>query len=172
MILAWLALGALGAEPVEERQVLAAVRAFAYDRGLRDRVHGQLRLGVVYDGEEGRQAAAALERVFDEIGAFTLHDRPVQVKLVSAEAFLASPSQVDVVLIAPGSGERVRGITRAAAEHRVLTAGFEVGDLTMGAALAVIGGGDQLRLVVDLDASRAAGAAFSSQLLQLAEIRR
>lgn len=160
---------ALGAEPVQPRQVLAAVRAFAYDRRLSDRVGAEVQLGIVHL-EGARRPAEQIAEVFASLGSLTLFERPVRVTLLDTRAFLADPRKVDVVLLAPDCGERVPEIAARAAESGVLAAGFAMSDVERGAILAVVDGGERLRLVIDLEASRAAGALFGSQLLQLAEI--
>jgi hypothetical protein len=161
---------ALGAPPVESRQVLAAVRAFAYDRHLVERIGSEVQLAVVHSAG-GAAAGQQIGTVLQGLGAFTIHDRPVKVMLMDIDTFLSSAHQVDVALVAPGCGARVTEIAATASARGVLTAGFALDDVQRGIVIAVVEGSDRLRLVVDLDASRAVGAVFSSQLLQLAEIQ-
>jgi hypothetical protein len=161
---------AFAAPQVESRQVLAAVRAFAYDRHLVERIGAEVQLAVVHSAG-GAPSGQQIGTVLGSLGAFTIHDRPVKVILMDIDTFLASAHKVDVALIAPGCGARVPDIAAAASAHGVLTAGFALDDVQHGIVIAVVEGPDRLRLVVDLDAGRAVGAAFSSQLLQLAEIQ-
>lgn len=167
----WCSWVAQASEPVVERQVLSAVRAIAYDRKLPERAGQQIQIAVIRDGPSTHDGADRIEATLQGLGAFTIHDLQVELSSLDVDGFLASPDQVDVALLAPG-GSRTAELAAAAAEHQVLTAGFAPDDIERGIAFVVVPQGDRFGLVVDLDASRAAGASFSSQLLKLAEVRR
>lgn len=163
-------LGSAWAAPVEERQVLAAVRALAYDRKLAERSGPTIEVVVVHDFGATKESADQIAAVLTGLGAFTIQDVPVRVEVIDGASFLERAVPADMVLLPPGLGEAAAPIFAEALSQHLLVAGFDLAYLPRGAAMVVVTNSDHLRLVVNLPASRTAGAAFSSQLLQLAEL--
>lgn len=168
-MLLWTLLQASAAEPVDERRLLAALRALAYDRKLSERAGPRVDLAIVHAGDVA--AANHLAEILTGLGSITLQDRGVDFRSIEAARFLSESLPVDVVLLMPDCSSRAQEISSNATKRGALTAGFSLEDVEHGAALVVINGPDRLRLIVDQSAARDAGASFSSQLLQLAEVR-
>ena len=163
-------MGAAWAGPTEERQVLAAVRALAYDRKLAERSGESIQIVVVHDFGATKESAEQIAAVLTGLGALTIQGVPVRVEVLDGGSFLYRAVPADMVLLPAGLGAGAEPIIAEALSQKLLVAGFDLAYLPYGAAMAVVTNDDHLRLVVNLPASRAAGAAFSSQLLQLAEL--
>jgi len=159
---------------VGERQVLALVRALAYDHQLGERAGDDVRVGVAYAPEHAAAARAVLD-VLDGLSGVTIQDRPlssVGVPYAEAGALTrALEDGVDVVLVM-GDGRAAAEIVRAVHGAGAVTAGFEPSLLAVGVPLVVSDESGDLEVYVNLPASRAAGQSFSSKLLQIATVVR
>ena len=163
------------AADVGERQVLALIRALAYDRQLGERAGDDVLIGVVFGPGEADCAGEALA-VLRGLDGVTIQERPIRsmsVSFTDAGALSdALSGGVDVLIVVGGLGEATAEVVRVAHRAGAVTAGFEPEMLTIGVPLVVSDERGELEVYVNLPASRAAGQSFSSKLLQVATVVR
>ncbi len=168
-----------GAAPASEGQVLGVARALAYDRKLPERAGDEVRLGVVVmeSSADSRRTAAAVVGALGGPDGVSIQGLPVLVQALPYESapalgLEALDRELDVLLLAPGLGAHVGAISVTCQQLQIPCVAFDARAIEAGVSLAVEEEEGEVELYVNLPASRAQGAAFSSKLLQVAHVER
>jgi hypothetical protein len=171
LLTAFLALPAAAVEPTVPPQVQAAIisKLWQFDRNFVQ--HNPLTLAVLYE-TKFRISFVAAHDLCHEFEAAHLPVRCVLID-ISDDAVAIDhliPPGVDAAYVAPLRAVNVEAlfVTLRARRIRTVTAVNEY--VLAGSAVGLSLRGDHAEIVVNLRASRAEGADFSSQLLRLARI--
>jgi len=163
-------------EIASDRQVLILSRALAYDSNLKSRVGSELVVGVL--GKAGHEdAASSMARAFRSLVSVKVQGLPVRsVQLtyttVGALASALETHAVDVLYVVAGLDDEITAIADLARRRHVVTIGSRQDQVARGLSLGVFTVEGKPVIVVNLPASKAEGAAFSSDLLRLAKVIR
>lgn len=99
-----------------------------------------------------------------------LKGRSVRGHTVRVRAWApGAAGRCDIVFIAAGDGERLRGVLQANARQPLLSVGDEPGFLERGGIIALKLSDGRVRFDINLATARETGLRLSSQLLQLAD---
>ncbi len=160
-----------------DRQVLVLVRALAYDGNLKARAGGEVTVGVLARGGHGdsEQMAEAISRALHALGATKVQGLPIRtIKLgYSTPAALAAAVRaegVDALYVCPGLEADLPGILEVTRAAKVLSMAGSQEQLARGASVGVFPQEGKPTVFVNLPASRAEGAEFSSDLLRFAKV--
>ena len=173
-----------GATPsVEEvppaRQVLILTRALAYDGNLKTRAGADLLIAVL--GKPGHAAseelAGTMAKAFRGLGNVKVQGlavRAAQLPYTNAAALTAAiESQgVDALYVCPSLDADLPAIIEATRRLKVVTMASRESYVARGLSLGVFTVEGKPTIVVNLNASKAEGAAFGSDLLRLAKVIR
>jgi hypothetical protein len=156
-----------------DRATLAITRALAYDRKLPNRAGDDVAIGLVHPAGDSTTAEAVMS-VLAAIDDLSVRDIPVSLSTVPVADIerALTEDELGVLYLCGDIGEALPVLSSIAAQHQVLTVGFDRTLAEAGVPLAVTDTGDKLRIVVNLTASKAAGASFSSALLQVSDVIR
>lgn len=170
-------LPALAATLPAEFQAKLLVRVLPYDKTLAERTKS-MRVGVLYAPGNADSEAAATALVA-QIGKVAPGKR-IQGEALEAvkvpfggKGDLESRHKQDpfaAFVLTAGLGPQTAQVVQVARGHGILTIGTVRQNVKAGAAVALVAEGDNPKIVVNLTASQASGAAFSSAFLSLAEI--
>ncbi|HVR40694.1 MAG TPA: YfiR family protein [Thermoanaerobaculia bacterium] len=129
----------------------------------------EVTLGIVYQ-EEFRSSVATRDEVVAAILALHLPIRFVMINIREAAALAPHLTNIDVIYITPMRAIDVAAIAKLArtAHVRTITGVPEYVDAGLAVGIGVRK--DRPLIIINLNASRAEGAAFSAQLLKLARI--
>ncbi|HEV7428816.1 MAG TPA: YfiR family protein [Thermoanaerobaculia bacterium] len=168
LLMALLASPAAAVEPTVPAQLQAAVisKLWQFDRNFVQ--HGQLTLAVLYQTKFRISFVAA----HDLCHEFEIAHMPVRCLLIDiADGVTPIPLQgIDAAYIAPLRAVNVEALFVVLREKRIRTVTAVNEYVLAGAAVGLSLRGDHAEIVINLPASRAEGADFSSQLLRLARI--
>lgn len=168
---------ALAASLPAEFQAKLLVRVLPYDKTLAERTKC-MRIGVLFapGNADSEAAATALVAQIAKVAP----KKRIQGILLEAEkipfggkADLESRNKRDpfaVFYLTQGLGPQTAQIVQVGNSNGILTIGSVRQNLKAGAAVALVAEGDNPKIVVNLAASQATGAAFSSAFLSLAEV--
>lgn len=160
------------------RQALLLVRILVYDRNLKSRTGGAVRVAVAFrpgdrSSEERRDAmVAALEEVSREVVAIGLPIDVVAVPYRDAADFDArlGESAPASLFVCTCLQPVVKDIARAAQRHRVLTMTGSREMAQAGLAVALVNRGPRAGIVVNVRAAKEQGADLDAALLGIAEV--
>lgn len=160
------------------KQALLLLRVLVYDRNLKSRAGGVVRVAVVFrPGDRGSEQrrdelVAALEEVSREVIAAGL---PVQVLAVPYHD--AADFEVRLGRAAPACafvctclGPMVKDVARATRRHAVLSMSGSKEMVEGGLAIGLVNRGQRAGVVVNLRAARSEGADLDAALLGIAEV--
>lgn len=159
-----------------ETQLNVLLKTLTFDRNLKERQGERLTIGIVYHGlfNKSLQAKDELIEAFktvriEEIFEHTLHIVTVDLHLIGLEEAVAS-QDVDILYITPLDSSEIRKISKLSRSMGVITLSGVPQYSEQGIAVTVGKKGEAAQIIINLDAARAAGANFSSQLLKMAKI--
>jgi hypothetical protein len=155
------------------------LKVLTYDRNLRAPGATELVIGVAYQSRNHLSADARDEFLswLSASGAsffpgLTVRRVPVDLDSESDLASVIRTTGIRVLYIAPLRAYDVNALTAIARSSRVITMTGVSAYLRQGAALAIGVLGDRPRIMINLPASRAAGADYPASLLSLATVTR
>lgn len=160
-------------DEVSTRHVAILTRALAYDRDLKARAGDLVTIAVVY--KPGSPDADRVVSTFKEIERLTLQGLPVRVVSVPVSADLASKlrsEKASAAYLVDGLDDSLDTVLGVSRQNKVVTMTTRESYVQRGASVAVVMAGGRSKLVVNLKASRAEGAKFSSDLLAVATVLR
>ena len=159
-----------------ETQLNVLLKTLTFDRNLKERRGERLTIGIVYHGlfNKSLQAKDELIEAFktvriEEIFEHTLHIVTVDLHLIGLEEAVTS-QDVDILYITPLDSSEILKISKLSRSMGVITLSGVPQYSEQGIAVTVGKKGDAAQIIINLDAARAAGANFSSQLLKMAKI--
>ena len=149
-------------------------KAAAYDRKLASKVHGQLRLLSVYDGEDADSAAVAILfrnriKAIGKVGGFSVKadimpfDGPDELAATCREG-------VAVLYLSTGLHKGMRDIAESLRGVSVFSVAAEARCVPRGAVLGFDLVGGRPKMLVHLEQAKAQNVQLRSSLLKLAEI--
>jgi hypothetical protein len=158
-------------------QVPLVLKALTYDRNLKARVGGDVRIAVLVR-KDGRGAAAELKQSLERISGRTVAGMAVtftEIEVAEDMAFESrlAEGQWAALYVMPGFSEaELAKIRRACEARRVLPVASVVDDLDHGLAFGVRAFAGRPQIVVNLPASKACGSDFDLALLELSKVVR
>jgi hypothetical protein len=172
------AAAAAGDDLPVRKQALLLLRVLVYDRNLKARAHGAVRIAVAYRphdaASEGHRDALldGFESLGREVVAAGLPVEAVAVPFHDAEDFAARLGRAGAVClyVGPGLAAQAREVERAARAHALLTATGDRALLDAGLAIGLVNRGPRAGVVVNLPAARGEGADLDAALLAIAEV--
>jgi hypothetical protein len=183
LLLAALAAGSAPARAEElspRKQALLLLRVLVYDRNLRARAGGAVRVAIAYRAGDRRSE----ERRDEMVGAFedvarevVVAGMPVEVVAVpyrdeaDFESRLRAPSPACLYVCA-GLELVVKEIAAATRRHAVVSAAGSKELVEAGLAIGLVNRGQRAAVVVNLAAARGEGADLEAALLAIAEVIR
>lgn len=178
--LAGFAGGGRAAEPAvpAELQYALFTKALTFDRNLKTRCGATLVIGLLY--QKRNNASREAMREIRDVAAASPIDRieglPLRIVEINVEE-AAWPQQVaddsvDILYLMPVRALDVEAITAVARERKLLTLAMEPAYTAQGLSLGLRVHDNRPKFIINLNASEAEGADFSSQLLRLADIIR
>lgn len=158
-------------------QAKLLVRVLPYDKTLAERT-SSMRVGVLYaPGNADSEAAATtlVAQIGKVAGGKRIQGEKLEADKVpfGGKADLETRHKQDpfaALFLSPGLGPQTAQIVQMARGHGILTIGSVRQNVKAGAAVALVAEGDNPKIVVNLKATQATGAEFSSAFLSLAEI--
>jgi hypothetical protein len=174
-----LAAGSARADDLTPRkQALLLLRVLVYDRNLRARADGVVRVAVAFRAGDRRseekrdELVAALEDVSREVVALGLPIAVVAMPYQDAADFDArlGRSAPACVYVCTGLEPLVKEIAAVARRRAVLSVSGSREMAEAGLAVALVNRGSRAGVVVNLPAARAEGADLDAALLAIAEI--
>jgi hypothetical protein len=172
------ALPALAQDVQPAQQVTILARALAYDRDIKTDAGERIDIVVVHRlGHATAQPAEKIATAFKTLERNTIAGLPIRVTTIGYGTVSELDAQLkaagaDVLYIPPGLDEDVDSIVNVARTRKVTTLAGKRGYLDRGAALGVFVVGDRPSIFVNVEAAKAEGAAFSSELLKIAQTLR
>lgn len=153
------------------------IRALAYDRELKKRAGSSVTLAVVYNPASSSsvsEANAALS-AFKALESLTVQGLPFRaVRLPYGPDLSAKLGEqgIDAIFLVDGLSSELEALIDVTRRRKVVSLSTEEADIRRGAAIGVVLAGGKPTLMVNLPASTAEGASFSSELLRLAKVVR
>ncbi|MBZ4418822.1 YfiR family protein [Myxococcus sp. RHSTA-1-4] len=176
LLLGGSALATMAGSPVD-RQAVITLRSLAYDNQLAKRAGSSLTVMVLY--REGHAASMAQSEKLTAALA-GLKNMKVQGLPMNATRMAwagVGPLQssveaqdVDVLFVCEGLEADLGALTAFSRSQKLLTVAGTAGMVEKGVSLSVFLAGDKYSIGVNLPASAAEGASFSSDLLGLAKV--
>lgn len=159
-----------------ETQLNLLLKALTFDRNLKERQGQRLTLGVVYKSifEKSLQAKEELIKAFKtvrikEIFDYPLHVVPIDLYLIGLEEAVTT-QDVDILYITPLDSSEIPKISELSRRKGLITLSGVPQYSEQGIAVTVGKKGETPQIIINLNAARAEGANFSSQLLKMAKI--
>ena len=175
---ALLGLDVLADEVPADKQALILLRALAYDRVLPERAGDAVVVAILHPpGQEGASDTKAALAAFKALEKITVGGKPfraVTLAYSGAEGLAgAVQSQgIDAIYISSALGSHLSQILAITQSKQVLSMAGSRELAVSGASLAVALSRGKPTVLVNLPSSKAEGAQFRSDLLQLAEVLR
>lgn len=161
--------------PAEE-QLNVLLKALTFDRNLKEHRGERLTIGIVYHGSFKKSLQAKDEMIeafktipIKEIFGHSLHVVPIGLHLISLEEAVAT-QDVGILYITPLDSYDIQKISELSRRKGVITLCGVPQYSEQGIAVTVGRKGETPQIIINLDAARAEGADFSSQLLKMAKI--
>jgi len=178
LVLGMIAGSARGQQDVPpERQVLILARVLSYDDEINSRTGDDVTVAVVAKpGNAGSEAmSAGMLKAFKAIGSIKVQGMPLKVVGVNftgggALGSAISGQGIDVLYVCAGLEADLPAIIDTTRKNHVLSIGSREDHITRGLAVGVLAMDGKPTIIVNLGASKAEGAAFSSDLLRLAKV--
>lgn len=163
-----------------ERQVPILARALAYDENLRNRAGDELVLAVLSKAgnHASDKAADAVSHALQGLVGIKVQGIPLRATRLSFTTAAAlgdaiHSQGIDALYVAPGLESDLASVVGVTRQHHVLSLGSREDQITKGGvSLGVFLVEGRPTIYVNLSASKAEGAAFSSDLLRLANVVR
>ena len=159
-----------------ETQLNVLLKTLTFDRNLKERKGERLTIGIVYHGlfDKSLRVKDELIEAFKtvrikEIFEHPLHIVTVDLHLIGLEEAVTGQG-VDILYITPLDSSEIRKIGESSRSMGVITMSGVPQYSEQGIAVTVGRKGEAAQIIINLDAARAAGANFSSQLLKMAKI--
>lgn len=160
------------------KQALLLLRVLVYDRNLRSRAGGEVRVAVVFRaGNQGSEAqrdelVAALEEVSREVIAAGLPVKVLAVPYHDAADFEARLGRAApaCAFVCAWLEPMVKDVSRATQRHAVLSMSGSKEMVEGGLAIGLVNRGQRAGVVVNLRAARSEGADLDAALLGIAEV--
>lgn len=154
------------------------LRALSYDRSLQGDELGPLRIGVLtVEGDEASaaQGVALGETLREYADLHTFWGRSILVEdipvALSADEAVPLPDGIDALYLVPGLSDRdLEWVLADTRSREIVTLCAVEWYVRYGVSLAVTVHEDRPQILINLGSSRAEGADFSAQLLQLAVV--
>lgn len=153
------------------------MKMLTFDRRLKARVGNEMVIGILYQGKfrKSRNVRDELIEVITASPIKTVETIPIRFVSIDLSTVTdlrgeLSSSKVDALYITPVRAVEVREIAVIAQEKEITTFGSMPEYLKLGIALSVDVKGEKPLICINLAASKAEGAEFDSQLLNLARI--
>jgi hypothetical protein len=160
-----------------EIQVPLLVKVLEFDRSLRSHPGEELVILVAYQSRfrDSREVKDQIEEWISAVPSGRINGRALRWEFVDLEGRDGLAAELDrrgagVVYLAPLRAVDVNELTAAAGEARALSVTGDLDHLDEGVAVTFGTRGGRPSIIINLKAARAAGADFSAQLLQVAEI--
>jgi YfiR/HmsC-like len=166
------------AEAAKNRNAAILARVLSFELSLDERVGPSVGVAVVYKSGDRLSEANADEWMqgLRELSSVRIKDRPFFALKIAyaADALLAAIDQqgIDVLLVADGLTAESDAIVKLARSKHTLTAGNAPSYVEKDMTLCVTEQGDNIKIIVNLNAAHLEGIRFSSSLLKLATIIR
>lgn len=152
------------------------LKLMAYDRNL-DRVGEEIVVGLVYQeaARESRSVKDNFLSVVDESPGWQLDDIPIRMVTIDIEntdlAQAITEYKIDALYIAPVSRKQLSTVLTVCSTCKIITLTGVPDYINAGLAVGIgLRSDDRPEIIINLTSAKAAGADFSSQLLQLAKI--
>lgn len=186
LVVAWLAVVALTDVPRLPAQELAIsvdvhvpllMKILNYDRSLPAKLHGQINVGLLYQGkyrtsanvaDEVRAAIAQLPE--DALSGYPVNLVAIDLDKTDDLGKALVEHQVQVLYVTPMRGADLAMVVQVSQVAQVLTVTGVPRYVEAGVAIGIDRKGERSQIVVNVAASRAEGADFSAQLLKLARV--
>ncbi|MCP3061203.1 YfiR family protein [Myxococcus sp. K38C18041901] len=166
--------GSAGAQS-PDRQAVIALRSLAYDNNLAKRAGDELLVTVLYRPDVPASAERSLRLVeaLTKLGTMKVQGLPLRAQRMAWTGLPALRSSVeaqgvDVLFLCDGLEAELGALTAYSRQEKLLTVSGVPGAVEKGVSLGVFLTGDRYTIGVNLPASSAEGASFSSDLLRLA----
>jgi hypothetical protein len=170
---------AYAGEVPPEKLATILTRTLSYDDHLTGRAHGAVVIAVLWKSDDPRSKASAdvMVPAFKRLEHVHVQGMPLGIVQLAWESPARLKAQlaeqgIDMLFVCPGLSSVVSQITTATRAAQVVTAAALPDDVRDGLSVGVSMEDSQSTISVNLAASRAEGAAFSSELLRLARIVR
>lgn len=152
------------------------LRAMAYDRALKTRGSGPIRLTVLHGVEEGERAHS-LADAFRAAAPRGIADRALEVDVLPFGGLKDLVGRVDrgeigALFVTEGLEKQLSTILQVSRNRRIPTLTDHPGIVARGVSLGVYLEESQPKLMINLRATRAEGMDLSASVLQLARIVR
>jgi hypothetical protein len=164
-------------EILRERHATILVKALSYDEKLKERAGEEMVVAVLYQGGKDGSAneAEAWRQAFANLTSLRFQGLPFRVltlPLSNAERLRKAIAKegVDAIFVLATGRDDLTWIEKVTRESKVLTMASCEEQVTAGLSLGVFLTEGKNTLIVNLTASRAEGAIFSSALLKLAKV--
>ncbi len=161
------------------QQAQLLLRVLAYDHNLSERAGDSVTVVLVYSARsaESRGDHAALREglaALDKLRVAGLPFRVTSHEYVDADQLraLVERDRPTALYLGPGLAEQVESVSRTTRAGRVLSFASSEAYARAGLSVAIVAGSERARVVINLAASRAEGAAFDAGMLKLAEVLR
>jgi hypothetical protein len=157
-------------------QVPLVLKALTYDRSLKSRVGGEVRIAVLSPpGKAARETVDELTASLDGLPARSLDGLPVRFVEVAADEESLDRAlrggRWAAAYAMPGFADReMQQLRRVCESAHVLLVGAASGDVERGMAFGVGAQGGKPVMVVNLSVARACGSEFDLALLRLARV--
>jgi hypothetical protein len=178
LALAWAGVARADGDVAHQRALLL-LRVLSYDHNLRERAGDSVTVVLVYSARnaESRGDNAALREGLEALDKLRVAGLPFRVtshEFVDAEQLraLVDRERPTALYLGPGLSEQVEGVSRATRAGRILSFSSSDAYARAGLSVAIVADSERARIVINLAASRAEGAAFDAGLLKLAEVLR
>lgn len=158
--------------------VAVAVRALAYDRGLKDRVGPHLDILILHDGDAAHaRAANEVLAGLDALSGVVVQGATLKASVVGIADKAALQAALDArgpdaVWLCGAGGPLLPVVIAEARARHITTITLNPDLVDAGVMLGVDGTGEKPKLIVHLGEARAAGVDFASDMLKLARVIR
>jgi hypothetical protein len=157
-------------------QLNVLLKALTFDRNLKERRGERLTIGIVYQDSFKKSMQVKDEMIeafktipIKEIFGYSLHVVPIDLRLISLEEAVTT-QDVGILYITPLNSYDIQKISELSRRKGVITLSGVPQYSEQGIAVTVGKKGETPQIIINLDAARAEGADFSSQLLKMAKI--
>ena len=158
-------------------QLPLLLKVLSADRNLRERAGAELMIGVIYQ-QRYRASVNTMEAILEVGGQSALSpfpDQPLRLVAIPVDNAgvidsLLAAHEVDVCYLAPLRATGLAPILSATRARRIVTCTGVPEYIESGVAIGFDAKGGKPQIVINIEAAKAEGIDFSSQLLKLARI--
>jgi hypothetical protein len=170
---------AYAGEVAPEKLATILTRALSYDDNLASRAHGSVIIALLYkpDDPQSKANAESVYPAWRRLEHLHVRGMPLGIVKLPWEGPARLKTQlaeqgIDMLFVCAGLSSVVPQITSVTRSSQVVSAAALPDDVREGLSVGVSMEDSQSTITVNLAASRAEGAAFSSELLRLARLVR